>query len=113
MDASRTLRRARLAAGMTLRQLAAAAGTSHATLAAYEQGRKVPRADTLVRICGAAGFVLDAHLARRPGRADPARGGDLLDVLALADAYPLGRTGPLTCPVFDRADVVRADVAPS
>lgn len=102
MDVAAILRRARQDAGMTLRALAAAAATSHSTLAAYEQGRKVPRTDTLERICAAAGFALDVELVARPGRRDPGRAQELLDVLALADAYPLARTGPLECPVFGR-----------
>ena len=54
MDAARTLRRARRDAGLSLRALAGRAGTSHATLAAYEAGRAVPRVDTLDRILRAA-----------------------------------------------------------
>lgn len=49
-EAAGTLRRTRLAAGLSLRALAERAGTSHATLAAYESGRTIPRVDTLDRI---------------------------------------------------------------
>ena len=47
MDAATTITWVRREAGLTLRALAARAGTSHATIAAYEAGRKVPNADTL------------------------------------------------------------------
>ena len=36
------LRRARLSAGLSLREVAQRAGTSHATLSAYERGLKSP-----------------------------------------------------------------------
>lgn len=103
MDAGRTIRRARSRAGLSLRQLAALAATSHATIAAYEQGHKVPRVDTLARICRAAGFALDVDLDPRPAGDDlEAKRRALLDVLALADAYPFERSGPLEAPVFGR-----------
>ena len=50
MDVGATLRAARHAAGLTQRGLAARAGTSHPTIAAYESGRKVPRADSVVAV---------------------------------------------------------------
>ena len=46
MGATTTVRQARQRAGMSLRQLAARAGTSHATLSAYENGAK-PAARTM------------------------------------------------------------------
>lgn len=101
MDAGHLLSRARQRAGMSLRELAAAAATSHPTLVAYEQGRKDPRAETLIRILRASGVELDIHPSRRlTGDARQRRSRELLDVLALADAYPLERTGPLDAPVF-------------
>src|SRR5439155_24494308 len=66
MDVPRTLRRARVKAGLSLRALAARAGTSHATVAAYEAGRAVPRVDTLDRILRAAGYATDIDVAWRP-----------------------------------------------
>lgn len=97
------IRRARRGSGLSLRELAARAGTSHATIAAYEQGRKVPRFDTLQRICRAAGYALDTDLDPRPAAVDrEARGRALVDVLELADAFPMQRTGPLDLPVFGR-----------
>lgn len=101
VEAAAVCRAARLCAGLTLRALAERAGTSHSTLAAYEQGRVVPRTDTLVRICDAAGVRLDAGLMPIGSPSERAeRGRQLMDVLALADAFPLQRTGPLDAPVF-------------
>ncbi len=91
MDAARTLRQARRAAGLTLRELAARAGTSHATLAAYESGRVTPRVDTLHRVLRAAGY--DAHITLHPcpdaTQAErEAKGDELLQVLDLAAQFP-------------------------
>ena len=47
------LRRARLSAGLSLREVAQRAGTSHATLSAYERGLKSPTLDTFLRIVNA------------------------------------------------------------
>ncbi len=104
MDAAQTIRLARARSGLTLRQLAERAGTSHATIAAYEHGHKIPRVDTLQRICRAAGFALDIRLEPRPaGQAREQTRRALLDVLALADAFPFQRSGPLDAPIFGAA----------
>lgn len=103
MLAADIIRLARHRSGLTLRELADRAGTSHATIAAYEQGRKTPRVDTLDRLCRAAGQAIDWDLDPRPSGDDrEARRLALLDVLALADAFPFERTGPLDAPVFSR-----------
>ena len=87
MDAARLLRSARLQAGLTLRQLAAAAHTSHSTLAAYETGAKCPTVETLNRIVEAAGFRLEGRLSDPAEPFDRvARGRELVDVLELAEA---------------------------
>src|SRR5437660_8947459 len=91
MDAARTLRRARVSAGLTLRGLARRAGTSHATLVAYEAGRAVPRVDTLDRILRAAGYAADIDVARRPDATDAqrrAKGEELQQALELAAMFP-------------------------
>ena len=104
MKSSELIRRARRRAGLTQRQLARRAETSHTTLAAYETGAKVPRVDTLERILQATGYVPDVSL--RP-RADPsptareAKGRELREVLELASMFPLRRRGPdLPAPVL-------------
>lgn len=103
MDAATTLRLARRRAGLTLRALADAAGTSHATLAAYEAGRTVPNVDTLDRILRAAGFA--SAIAREP-RADrtpderAAKAAELLEVLELAAMFPAEHAAVLRAPCF-------------
>ena len=98
MDAASTLRAARARAGLSLRGLARAAGTSHATLAAYERGTKAPSVATLVRIVRAAGFVVDWDLLPVAGGPDrAARGRELVAVLDLASQFP-SRPGPAEWP---------------
>ena len=91
MTAAMLLRQARSETRTTQAQLAARAGTSQATISAYESGRKQPSVDTLDRLLGAMGRRLTAEPARRrePSRAEHervARG--LVDVMALAAALP-------------------------
>ena len=94
MESGSVIRRARLLAGLTQRALAERAGTSHATIAAYETGAKVPRVDTLDRILQAAGCVPEVELRPRPDAtlADrEAKGRELVAALELAAAFPLRR----------------------
>ena len=105
MDASQTLRRTRLAAGLTLRALAERAGTSHATLAAYEAGRAVPRVDTLDRILRAAGYAADIDVARRADATyteRKAKGDELRHALELAAMFPARHARRLRFPRFPR-----------
>lgn len=108
VDAALLLRTVRAEAGLSLRELAAVAGTSHSTLSAYEHGVKTPTVDTLDRIVRAAGFALDTELRRRH-RGDPGltRGDELVAVLRLASAFPAeasagGTALRLDAPVFGR-----------
>jgi transcriptional regulator with XRE-family HTH domain len=104
VDAATTLRNARRRAGLTLRGLAARAGTSHASLAAYESGAKVPRVDTLERILRAAGFEPQVELLARPAGEDPvAKGEELVAVLELAGQFPARHTRSLRYPRFGPA----------
>lgn len=104
MNAGWAIREARRRSGLSLRGLARRAGTSHATLAAYESGAKVPRVDTLQRIVRAAGFALDLHLARRADGAGSreAKGRELADALELAAAFPMRDPGALAYAPFGR-----------
>ncbi len=104
MDASVLLRSARCRAGLSLRALAAQAGTSHATLSAYESDDKVPRFDTLVRILRAAGFAFHPTLAPRAdgGERRVAKGRELLEALELAAMFPAHHEATLTYPPFGR-----------
>jgi transcriptional regulator with XRE-family HTH domain len=106
MDAARTLRLARGRSGLTLRELAARAGTSHATISAYEAGRVVPSVATLDRIVRAAGFVITRELTRNVDASDPeARGRELAEVLELAAQFPARHAPTLEAPVFGRSSV--------
>jgi len=103
MDAARTLRRARHDAGLSLRALAERAGTSHATLVAYEAGRAVPRVDTLDRILRAAGYTADIDIARQPDATDQqrrAKGEELREALELAAMFPARHARRLRFPMF-------------
>ena len=106
MDAAVLLRTARRRSGHSLRALASAAGTSHPTLAAYEAGAKVPRADTLDRILRAAGFAAAVDLSFRPDRTDAerrAKGEELEAVLRLAGQFPARHDADLAMPSFGHA----------
>ncbi len=86
---------------VTLRSLAARAGTSHSTIAAYEAGRVSPTTDTLERILRAAGWEAATDL--RPSVADPAaRARELEAVLELASQFPARHHRKLRYPVFGR-----------
>jgi transcriptional regulator with XRE-family HTH domain len=103
MHAAATLRRARARSGLSLRDLARRAGTSHATLSAYETGRTTPGVDTLDRIVRAAGFELDAELIPAVDPGDPAaRGRELVEVLELAALFPARHAATLEYPPFGR-----------
>src|SRR4051812_33932561 len=103
MDAATTIRRARAESGLSLRALAERAGTSHATIAAYEAGRKTPNADTLVRLVRAAGFDLTLDLTRRPADGDGSRGRELIEALELAELFPSRPRRHLAFPRFAAA----------
>lgn len=98
MDAARLIRTARHSSGLTLRQLAERADTSHSALAAYEAGRTIPSVATLERVLRAAGFDADVSLTRRAGGGPAdrhARGLELIEVLELAEMFP-ARHAPST-----------------
>src|SRR5919108_733121 len=72
--------RARLRAGLTQHALAARAGTSQATISAYESGRKRPSLETLERVLAATGARLEVvtdgrRRVRTPSRRELARAG--------------------------------------
>jgi transcriptional regulator with XRE-family HTH domain len=100
MNLRRVLRRGRDGAGLTLRQLARQAATSHSTLAAYEAGRVSPTVETLDRVARAAGYDLTIELT--PRVSDPDRGRELIEVLELAAMFPARHDASLTFPVFGR-----------
>jgi transcriptional regulator with XRE-family HTH domain len=98
-----TLRRARSRAGLSLRDLARRAGTSHSTLAAYEHGRKAPTVPTFLRILDACGFATDFQLSLRVRERDGlARGRELEEVLDLAEQFPARHGRTIRYPKFGR-----------
>ena len=93
MDAATTIRAARRRAGLSQQELAARAGTSQATVSAYENGHKQPTVETFGRLLAAAATRLVAQPAERPvvqpSDAQLARAGrTLVAVLDLAAALP-------------------------
>jgi transcriptional regulator with XRE-family HTH domain len=61
--ASATLRRARLAAGLSQRELAARAGTSQSVIARIEGGQTDPSVGTLAKLLAASGHELRCSIA--------------------------------------------------
>lgn len=107
MDAAFALRDARRRAGLTQAQLARRAGTSQATVSAYEHGRKAPSVETLGRLLAAAGARLIAAPAAapvvRPSKPQLARAGRaLVDVMLLAEALPTRHEPELRFPALTR-----------
>jgi transcriptional regulator with XRE-family HTH domain len=95
------MRRARQQRGLTLRQLAARAGTSHSTLAAYESNAKVPRADTMLRVLEAAGWNVEVTSVDDLGWTERVeRGEELAAVLELAAQFPTRHDPDLRAPRF-------------
>jgi transcriptional regulator with XRE-family HTH domain len=103
MDAARLIRTARRRAGVSLRQLARRARTSHATLAAYERGTKTPSVATLTRIIRAAGFELEVGLLRAVDPDPETRGRELEAALELAAQFPARKARAMAFPKFRRA----------
>lgn len=106
--AAARLESARLAAGLSLRQLAARAHTSHSTLRAYEKGTKTPSVATYMRILDAAGFATDISISRRISEQNGiSRGDELAAVLKLAEQFPSKADKHMSFPVLFRAMAVR------
>jgi transcriptional regulator with XRE-family HTH domain len=108
MDAAEALHEARGRAGLTQTELARRAGTSQATISAYEHGRKAPSVETLGRLLAAAGTRLTTAPASapvvRPTRAQLARAGrTLVDVMLLAEALPTRHDVELRFPPLTRS----------
>ncbi len=83
------LRETRLKSKFSLRQTAKMAGTSHATILAYESGKKVPSVVVFLRILEAYGYSVDFILNPRIRYRDGIeRGEELADVLRLAEQFP-------------------------
>jgi transcriptional regulator with XRE-family HTH domain len=101
MEAALIIRTARGRSRLSLRALAARAGTSHATLSAYENGRVDPTTAVLSRIVAAAGCSLEANLLGSPPDLDGLqRGDELMAVLELAEHFPARHAPKLEFPPF-------------
>jgi transcriptional regulator with XRE-family HTH domain len=93
MNAGTVLKSARIHAGISQRELAQRAGTSQATVSAYEHGHKDPSVATLARLLAATGVTLSVEPLERPVRS-PSRaqlreaGKILSQVIDLAAALP-------------------------
>ncbi len=99
--AARILASARQRAGLSLRAAAERAGTSHATLVAYEKRRKTPTVTTFLRLLKAYGYAADIELSPRIRSQDGyPRGDELQDVLELAAQFPARHTKTLRYPKF-------------
>jgi transcriptional regulator with XRE-family HTH domain len=108
MDAGATLRAARKRAGLTQGELATRAGTSQATVSAYESGSKQPSVATFSRLLAAAGSRLTVEHAHAPlVEPSPAEleraGATLAEVITLAEALPVRHSRKLRYPRIDRA----------
>src|SRR5437879_4167029 len=101
MNVAETILDARRRAGLSQSSLAVRAGTSQATVSAYESGRKAPSVETLERLLAATGcrLAVQPSAAREPTPQLHERNARLLaDVLALAEALPARRRGKLRYP---------------
>ncbi len=95
--AGQLLRQARTQARLTQRELARLGGIAPTLVSAYENGRRQPAADTLLRLLEAAGSRLQVRSTVADSR--PAAR-ELEQVCALAMALPRRDPGPLRFPAF-------------
>jgi transcriptional regulator with XRE-family HTH domain len=101
MDAGLIIRTARRQSELSLRALAARAGTSHATLSAYESGRVDPTTTVFLRIIRATGHSLESTLLEAPLDVEGLpRGDELIAVLELAEQFPARHAPKLEFPLF-------------
>jgi transcriptional regulator with XRE-family HTH domain len=101
VDAGLIIRTARRQSGLSLRSLAVRAGTSHATLSAYENSRVDPTTTVLSRIIVATGHSLESTLLEAPtDLVGMARGEELVAVLELAEQFPAHHASELEFPIF-------------
>jgi transcriptional regulator with XRE-family HTH domain len=111
MNAAATLREHRLRSGITQAELARRAGTSQATVSAYEAGRKQPTVETYGRLLAALGAHLEVAPgapARRPSAAElRRRGRTLIEVIGLAAALPTRHEPGLSFPRLPAAGGTR------
>jgi transcriptional regulator with XRE-family HTH domain len=88
-------------AGLSLRELARRAGTSHATLIAYEKGIKVPSVVTFLRILESCGFAVDLVTSKRVRHHQRLARGE--ELAAIAEQFPTRVAKKMDYPVFPNA----------
>ncbi|HVT22532.1 MAG TPA: helix-turn-helix transcriptional regulator [Mycobacteriales bacterium] len=93
------LRDVRRRAGLSQHELARRSGVASTLISAYENGRRVPGGDTLIRLIEACGGSIAVSTSVERGR-DAAT--QLEQVAALAMALPRRAPGPLAYPSFRR-----------
>lgn len=91
------LREVRRRSGLSQRELARRSGIASTLISAYENGRRVPGGDALIRLIEACGGSVDLTTTVDRGR-NAAR--QLEQVAALAMALPRRDPGPLEYPSF-------------
>jgi hypothetical protein len=96
------LRDVRHRAGLSQHELARRSGIASTLISAYENGRRVPGGDALIRLIEACGGSLDPTTTVDRGR-NAAK--QLEQVAALAIALPRRVPGPLEYPPFRRLKV--------
>jgi transcriptional regulator with XRE-family HTH domain len=102
MNIETILREARTRNSLSQRALADRSSTSHATLSAYENGRKSPTSRVVERLVRDAGFTIEPFLVTAVPRSErgQSRGDELHEVLELASQFPLQVSKTLTYPIF-------------
>jgi transcriptional regulator with XRE-family HTH domain len=91
------LRDARTRAGLSQKELGRRAGVPHTLISAYENGRRVPGGDMLLRLLNAAGAHLHVTVTVEESREAAAK---LEQVCAVAMALPRREPGTLQFPPF-------------
>jgi len=100
MEAQSLIREARRRSTKSRRRLARDAGTSAATLAAYEAGRSIPSVETLKRILKAAGFTAEVSLRPVLGGDQASRRAKIEALFAFTDELPRQARDTLSFPRF-------------
>lgn len=102
------LKYARRKSGLTSRQLAENAGTSHSTILAYENARKIPSTTTFLRLLHACNYSVDFVLSPRiRGDINNLKGQELEEVLNLAEEFPVEHEATLPYPALISKQTVK------
>lgn len=93
------LRDVRGRAGLSQKELARRSGVASTLISAYENGRRVPSGDALLKLIEACGGSIEVVTTVERGRNAAAQ---LEQVAAIAMALPRRAAGPLEYPTFRR-----------